>query len=345
MRTFLTLASVAAVSALFPYDLVTLLQLNPDMSTLVTAVVAGGLVTPLQGKGPFTIFAPDNFAFDHLPPGVLPELLKNITLLDEILTYHVVAGNVSSSQLKDGEQVPTLNKHHSILVNVHPAPPGRPDFPTITLDRDSQVLYPNTFGTNGVYHVIDRVLIPRNAEMSEGLRAVFARAEERAEEALIASPISLPSLNLVQRLQVIPEYSTLVKAVVAAGLAGALSGTGPFTVFAPDNFAFDRLPPGVLPKILANKTELAELLEYHVASGAVASKDLKDGEKIPTLLTGKSILVNLFNETRPTPHTVVILDHHSMVTLPDNVATNGIFHGIDEVILPPKMASKYEISQ
>jgi uncharacterized surface protein with fasciclin (FAS1) repeats len=189
------------------------------------------------------------------------------------------------------------------------------------LDRDSQVLYPNTFGTNGVYHVIDRVLIPRNAEMSEGLRAVFARAEERAEEALIASPISLPSLNLVQRLQVIPEYSTLVKAVVAAGLAGALSGTGPFTVFAPDNFAFDvsfpipppppprasppsrsltrthtkknpplplqRLPPGVLPKILANKTELAELLEYHVASGAVASKDLKDGEKIPTLLTGK----------------------------------------------------------
>ncbi len=81
-----------------------------------------------------------------------------------------------------------------------------------------------------MYHTIDRVLIPRPAEMSAGLRAVFEAAELRAEEAaLVRAPVSLPALNLVQRLVLIPEYSTLVTAVKVGGLAGALSGTGPFT--------------------------------------------------------------------------------------------------------------------
>ena len=155
---------------------------------------------------------------------MLPDLLKNKTLLTEVLTYHVVAGNVSSTQLKDGEMVPTLLKGANIEVGVHPGPKGEP---FITLDRYSQVIYANTFGTNGVYHTIDRVLIPRNrAAMSAGLRAVFEAAEARAEEALIRAPVQLPALNLVQRLALIPEYSTLVTAVTVAKLAGALSGPG-----------------------------------------------------------------------------------------------------------------------
>jgi uncharacterized surface protein with fasciclin (FAS1) repeats len=192
------------------------------MDTLVKAVVAGGLAGALQGKGPFTILAPDAFAFDRLPPGVLPELLKNVSLLDEVLTYHVVAGNVSSTQFKTG-QVPTLNKDNTIDVEVHPNPNGAVD---IFLNQQSRVTFPNTFGTNGVYHVIDRVLIPKKAMMSPGLAAVFDAAEARAEEALIRSPIALPPLNLVQRLALIPEYSTLVTAVTVAKLAGALSGPG-----------------------------------------------------------------------------------------------------------------------
>ncbi len=75
---------------------------------------------------------------------MLPSLLKNITLLDEVLTYHVVAGNVSSSQLKDGEVVPTLNKGHSIYVNINKGPNGE-EF--VTLDRDSQVTYANNYAT------------------------------------------------------------------------------------------------------------------------------------------------------------------------------------------------------
>jgi uncharacterized surface protein with fasciclin (FAS1) repeats len=130
---------------------------------------------------------------------------------------------------------------------------------------------------------------------------------------------------------------------VVGKLAAALSGPGPFTLFAPDDFAFQRLPPGVLQRLLANVTELDEVLTYHAASGTVLSKDLKDGEQIKTL-NGKNILVNLYNETRPEPHTVVILDHHVAVTLPDNLATNGVFHAVDDVLLPPRLAAKYGLA-
>ena len=83
--------------------------------------------------------------------------------------------------------------------------------------------------SSGVIHFIDRVLIPRNA-MSAGLKALFDAAEEAA---LVVEPVSIPALNLVQRLQLIPQFSTLVTAVVAGGDAATLSGKGPFTIFAP----------------------------------------------------------------------------------------------------------------
>lgn len=82
-------------------------------------------------------------------------------------------------------------------------------------------------------------------------------------------------------------------------------------------------------------TLLTEILTYHVAKGNVSSSDLTNNEQIPTL-EGQKILVEIFNVTRPEPRTVVTLDHHSVVTLPNNYATNGVFHGIDEVLLPPK---------
>jgi len=319
--------ATSAFAAPAPYDLVTLLQLNPDASTLVTAVVAANLATTLSGKGPFTIFAPDNRAFEALPPGVLPELLKNKTLLTEVLTYHVVSGNVSSSDLTNNEDVQTLLPSGKIHVELHKGPNGQS---AISLDQYSFVTYPNNFGTNGVYHVIDRVLRPE--AMSPGLAALFAAADEAA--LIRPAAAALPALNLVQRLQYIPEFSTLVTAVVAGNLAGALSGAGPFTLFAPSNRAFERLPPGALEKLLANKTALVDVLTYHVAKGNVSSSDLTNNEQVPTL-EGKNILVQIFQEPRPQPHAVVVLDKHSLVDLPDNYATNGVFHGIDEVLLPP----------
>jgi len=336
MRFTLALAAAAAASAQVPpYNIVQRLQLIPDASTLVTAVVAGGLAGTLSGKGPFTVFAPDNFAFDRLPPGVLPELLKNITLLDEVLTYHVVSGNVSSGQLKDGQKVPTV-EGADLLINLHKGPNGQTD---VIINQDSRVTYANNYATNGVIHFIDRVLIPR-AAMSAGLRAVFEAAED-AE--LIAKSAAIPNLNLVQLLQLIPQFSTLVTAVVAGGDAATLSGKGPFTIFAPNDFAFDRLPNGVLPALLKNITELNEVLTYHVVAGNVSSSQLTDGEQVPTL-NGKDILVNIFADRRDPTKKVVELDHRSQVLSVDNYATNGVFHEIDEVLLPPRLAKKYKVT-
>jgi uncharacterized surface protein with fasciclin (FAS1) repeats len=122
-------------------------------------------------------------------------------------------------------------------------------------------------------------------------------------------------------------------------LAGALSGAGPFTLFAPDNRAFERLPPGVLQRLLANITELDEVLTYHVAKGNVSSSDLTNNEQVPTL-EGKNILVQIFQEPRPQPHEVIILNENSQfhrgsyVELPNNYATNGVFHAVSEVLVP-----------
>ncbi len=90
------------------------------------------------------MFAPTDFAFEQLPPGVLPHLLANKTLLSEVLLYHVVAGNVSSSQLKDGQVVPTLDKQN-LLINI--LPPHN-NFPAaVLINRDSRVLYANNYAT------------------------------------------------------------------------------------------------------------------------------------------------------------------------------------------------------
>ena len=98
----------------------------------------------------------------------------------------------------------------------------------------------------------------------------------------------------------------------------------------------------MLPALLKNITELNEILTYHVVSGNVSSSQLTDHEEVPTL-NGKDITVEIFKG--PNGDSVVILDHHAQVTNADNYATNGVFHEIDEVLLPPRVALKYGIKQ
>jgi uncharacterized surface protein with fasciclin (FAS1) repeats len=166
------------------------------------------------------------------------------------------------------------------------------------------------------------VLIPRN-RMSAALRAVFDAAEARA--VTVVQPY-----NLVQYLQLIPQFSILVRAVVAGGLAGALSGKGPFTLFAPNDYAFSRLPPGAIEKLLKNVTELDAILTYHVANGNVSSSQLTNGEKVPTL-NGKDVNVEIFTHNGITD---VVLNRNARVLNANNYATNGVFHEIDNVLIP-----------
>lgn len=138
-------------------DIVALAAGNESLSTLVTAVQAADLVATLQGDGPFTVFAPTNAAFDELPDGTLESLLEpeNQEQLAGILTYHVVSGEVMSSQLSDGQEIITV-QGGTLTVDIR-------DGNVYIVDAEggeAMVMTADVAASNGVVHVIDAVLMP-----------------------------------------------------------------------------------------------------------------------------------------------------------------------------------------
>ncbi len=137
-------------------DIVAVASSTDDLSTLVTAVSAAGLVETLQGEGPFTVFAPTNEAFAALPEGLLDQLLLpcNQDALAQVLTYHVVAGEVMSSDIEPGDvptvegQSVTLSTDAGVMVN------------------DATVVTADVAASNGVVHVIDGVLVPSDVDLT-----------------------------------------------------------------------------------------------------------------------------------------------------------------------------------
>jgi uncharacterized surface protein with fasciclin (FAS1) repeats len=125
---------------------------NENFTTLVAAVTAAGLVETLSGKGPFTVFAPTNAAFAKLPAGTVEELVKpeNKAKLAAILTYHVVAAKVLSTDLKEGQKAATVNGQEITVSLVGGA----------SIDG-AKVVTADLEASNGVIHVIDTVIMPK----------------------------------------------------------------------------------------------------------------------------------------------------------------------------------------
>jgi uncharacterized surface protein with fasciclin (FAS1) repeats len=125
-----------------------------NVTTLVAAVKAAGLVETLQGAGPFTVFAPTNDAFAKLPAGTVEMLVKpeNKAKLTDILTYHVVAGRYTSADLTDGQILKTVEGK---TLTIHKAADGK-----ITVNGMAMVETPDVISSNGVTFVIDSVLMP-----------------------------------------------------------------------------------------------------------------------------------------------------------------------------------------
>jgi len=127
-----------------------------------------------------------------------------------------------------------------------------------------------------------------------------------------------------------PDFSTLVAAVQAAGLAETLSGSGPYTVFAPTNEAFDDLPAGLVDALLLpeNKEVLTQILTYHVVEGEVMSTDVQPG-KVPTV-EGSDLTIRVQSDGD-------VKVNRADVEAVDVVASNGVIHVIDEVLVPPNV--------
>ena len=137
------------------------------------------------------------------------------------------------------------------------------------------------------------------------------------------------SKNIVENAVNSADHTTLVAAVKQAGLVETLSGTGPFTVFAPTNAAFDALPAGTVEGLLKpeNDAKLKSILTYHVVPGMIKAADLKDGQKLKTV-QGEDLMVSIKDGK--------VMINGANVTIADAVSSNGVTHIIDKVLMPKK---------
>jgi uncharacterized surface protein with fasciclin (FAS1) repeats len=186
--------------------------------------------------------------------------------------------------------------------------------------------------------------------------ALFAGAAALAFAAMASAPIyadqmsektvnvggapMYPSKNIIQNAVNSKDHTTLVAAVKAAGLVDTLEGPGPFTVFAPTNEAFAKLPPGTVDTLIKpeNKPTLVKVLTYHVVPGRMTAvalmKAVKDGEGEAHLKTvaGEDLIVK-----QAGPGKLTVTDSKgdvAMVTIADVLQSNGVIHVIDTVMLP-----------
>ena len=270
-----------------PQDITEIAQSTGIHNALVAAIVQADLLSTLQGDGPFTVFAPTDQAFidAEIDLNAL-DTPEGKDALTNILMYHVVDGEVPSSAVTDCLETDALNSDplsfsvgDKVMVN------------------DAIVTLADVPASNGVIHVIDKVLTPTK------------------------TPTDIP-----RTAQCTGVHNTLVDAVLQAELLTTLQGPGPFTLFAPTDQAFiDANIDLASLDTPEGRVSLTHILEYHLISGEVLSSDLTDG-MVATAISGDELTVDL---------TSGVKINEATVTNPDVATSNGVIHVIDKVLMPP----------
>jgi uncharacterized surface protein with fasciclin (FAS1) repeats len=253
-------------------------------TTLVTALQAAELDTVLSGDDKFTVFAPTDDAFAKLPEGTLDSLLADIPGLKDVLLYHVTSGSVMAGDVVSLDSAATLQGQEVDISVMGDA---------VMVD-EANVVITDIIASNGVIHVIDSVLLPEAPVVSNTIVDI-AVADGR--------------------------FTTLVTALQAAELDTVLSGDDKFTVFAPTDDAFAKLPEGTLDSLLADIPGLKDVLLYHVTSGSVMAGDVVSLDSAATL-QGQKVDISVMGDA-------VMVDEANVV-ITDIIASNGVIH----VIIP-----------
>jgi len=259
-----------------------------SFKTLAAAIKAAGLVETLKGDGPFTVFAPTDEAFAKLPKGTVESLLRPENR-DKLVS--ILTYHVVPGKVK-AEQVTSLDAAETVngqRVDI------KTKYGSVMIDG-AKVTSTDITASNGVIHVIDSVIMPSDKDIVE-------------------TAASAGSSN------------TLAAALEAAGLVSTLQGDGPFTVFAPTDEAFAKLPDGTVESLLRpeNRDKLVSILTYHVVPGRVFSDDVVDARRLKTVQGAKAPV--------STSGGHVTIDN-ARILKTDIDATNGVIHVIDEVIIP-----------
>jgi uncharacterized surface protein with fasciclin (FAS1) repeats len=298
---------------------------NPALSTLVAAVKAAGLVDTLNGPGPFTVFAPSNDAFAKLPKPTLDQLLADPKGdLTKILTYHVIAGqSLDAQQLADAGTEKTVNGGSVTIAKAGD---------TIKVNGQSAVVCGNVKTANGTVQIIDTVLTPpptttgTAASLSTDNFGPSCASVPKDGAGSFAGMAQAPAATAASAN---PALSTLVAAVKAAGLVDTLNGPGPFTIFAPSNDAFAKLPKATLDQLLADpKGALTKILTYHVIAGQkLNAQQLADAGTEKTV-NGGSVTIAKAGDT-------ITIDGKSAVVCGNVQTANATVQIIDTVLMPP----------
>ncbi len=286
-------ACVAATSQAMAADIVDTAVGAGKFKTLAAALGAADLVETLKGDGPFTVFAPTDDAFAKLPAGTVETLLKPENKAKlAAILTYHVVPGSVMAEQVVGLKGATTVNGQRVDIKVEGS--------TVMVDG-AKVVATDIKCDNGVIHIIDSVILPADKTIPE----TAAKAG---------------------------SFTTLLAAAKAAGLAEVLGGEGPFTVFAPTDEAFAKLPEGTVASLLKPeaKQKLIDILKYHVVAGRVYSDAAVEAKSAPTL-EGSSISIKV------TDAGAMINDAKLVAT--DIDASNGVIHVIDSVLLPPAKTS------
>ena len=299
-KSILMLAAVvvAAVAVLAPAatartaagetDLVTTAVNAGQFTTLASLLTAAGLVDTLKTGGPYTVLAPTDAAFAKVPKATLDALAADPAKLKAVLLYHVIAGKVPASEVVKLTSAKTLNGA-DVSIKVQGSN---------VLINNANVTATDIMATNGIIHVIDTVLLP-----------------------------PAPLKDIVATAVGAGQFKTLAALLTKAKLVTTLQG-GTWTVFAPTDAAFAKVPKATLAKLGKNPALLKKVLLYHVVKGAVPASTVVtlNGKSVKTA-AGASVTIKVAGGN-------VFLNGSTKVTKTDIKASNGIIHVIDKVLIP-----------
>uniref|UniRef100_A0A4W3JR08 Periostin, osteoblast specific factor b n=1 Tax=Callorhinchus milii TaxID=7868 RepID=A0A4W3JR08_CALMI len=252
----------------------------------------------IEGIGSFTFFAPSNEAWTILDSEVRNALLSNVNIeLLNALHYHMVNKRLMTKDLKNGLTLQSMHDDQTLLINHY-------SNGVVTVNC-ARILLANQIATNGVVHMIDRVITAVGYTIED-----FIENDE--------------------------ELLSLRAATTASGVLAKLGKKGHYTLFAPTNAAFDKLPQDVLQRILSDPVALKALLNYHILESVQCSEAIMSGSAYTTL-EGSNIEIGCDGDS-------LTINGKKMVNRKDIVTTNGVIHLIDEVLIPDAAMQVLELT-
>ncbi|KAM6907512.1 periostin-like [Xenentodon cancila] len=242
----------------------------------------------IEGKGSFTMFAPSNDAWNLVDPGIRAALVSNVNIeLYNALHFHMVNHRLLTKDMKNGMTVTSMYSDQKLYFNHY-------SNGVVTVNC-ARIISANQVATNGVVHVIDRVI----------------------------SAVSKTIRDVLEDDNSLTTFST---AATAAGIMDKLDQPGQYTLFAPTDEAFDKLGPGYFERLMDDKVVIAALVNYHLLNSVQCAEAIMAGSVYETA-EGSTIVINCDGDS-------LTVNGIKMVLKKDIVTSNGVIHLIDQVLIP-----------